>query len=78
MKCWECKREITKAARVSYIDEYREQVRYRDVCEDCYKLLTLDPCHNAIVSKITQGQLKGRRKMMQAREAAKEVTKCIC
>ena len=58
MKCWECKRQTNIASRVCYTDGREE--KSRDICPDCLKLLTLNPCHYAEVKGITQRQMKGK------------------
>ncbi len=58
MKCWECKRQVTKATRVPYTDGIQE--KSRDVCHDCLKLLNFNMCHFVEVERITQRQIKRR------------------
>ncbi len=65
MKCWECKKEISSAVRVCYL-EYHEEVgkskeRFRDVCKECYPYLKFNPCHFVGVKKITGKQINKRR-----------------
>ena len=55
MRCWECKKKISKAKRVTYYDKHTE--KSRDVCDDCYKQLKFNPCHFVEVEKITRRQL---------------------
>ena len=74
MKCWECKKEITRAVRVCYTDSYDS--KFRDVCEDCYTKIKFNPCHIVEVDRITQTQLKIKRckkecKKMEAEKAIK-------
>ncbi len=58
MKCWECKRKVTKATRIPYTDGIQE--KHRDVCDDCLKLLNFNMCHFVEVERITQRQIKRR------------------
>lgn len=56
MKCWECKKTITRATRVPYLTKSKtgETVdsKFRDVCAECYAKLTFNPCHFVEVEKI--------------------------
>jgi uncharacterized CHY-type Zn-finger protein len=58
MKCWECKKEISKANLLHYYDGYQE--KSRDVCDECEKELVFNPCHYVEVNRITQRQLKNK------------------
>ena len=60
MKCWECKKGITSAIRVCYL-EYHEEAglskeKFRDVCKECYPKLKFNSCHFVEVEKITGRQ----------------------
>ena len=59
MKCWECKKDIREAIQVSYLDEHKEKTR--DVCLECQKQLSYDPCHFVRVKSIRARQLRGLR-----------------
>jgi len=63
MKCWECKKKISSAIRVCYL-EYHEEAgeskeKFRDVCKECYPKLKFNSCHFVEVKKITGKQIKG-------------------
>jgi len=63
MKCWECKKKISSAIRVCYL-EYHEEVgeskeKFRDVCKECHPKLKFNTCHFVEVKKITGKQIKG-------------------
>jgi len=62
MKCWECKKKISSAVRVCYL-EYHEEAggskeKFRDVCKECYPKLKFNTCHFVEVKKITGRQIK--------------------
>lgn len=56
MKCWECKKPISRAIRVCYLSPERE--KFRDVCIPCHRLLPFNPCHFVEVERITLRKLK--------------------
>ena len=58
MKCWECKRKVSKATRIPYTDGVDE--KYRDVCDDCLQLVNFNMCHFVEVERITQRQIERR------------------
>ena len=57
MKCWECKKPITRATRVPYLAKTKTSEttdsKFRDVCADCYPELDFNPCHFVEVEKIS-------------------------
>jgi predicted amidophosphoribosyltransferase len=55
MKCWECKKQVTKARRICYVDD-SDNERFRNVCDDCYPKLKC--AYGVHVHKITQTSLK--------------------
>ena len=57
MKCWECKKSVTSAVRVCYIDDAGNE-RFRDICDECETKLKRDVCNFVQVQKITQTSLK--------------------
>lgn len=64
MKCWECKKQISRSTRVAYVaycqgEAYESQ--FRDVCEDCYELLPFNNLHHVPVKKIRQRAIKPER-----------------
>lgn len=65
MKCWECKKEISSAVGVCYLEYHEEAGRskekFRDVCKLCYPYLKFNPCHFVEVKKITGKQINIRR-----------------
>ena len=64
MKCWECKKKISSAIRVCYIECHKEaglsKEKFRDVCKECYPKLKFNSCHFVEVEKITGKQIKGK------------------
>jgi len=63
MKCWECKKKISSAISVCYL-EYHEEAglskeKYRDICKECYPKLKFNSCNFVEVKKITGKQIKG-------------------
>lgn len=59
MKCWECKKTVTRATRIPYTDGIED--KSRDVCDDCLILLNFNKCHFVEVEKITQTQTRRKR-----------------
>ena len=61
MKCWECKKKISSAIRVCYLEHHEEaglsKEKFRDVCEECYPKLKFNSCHFVEVKKITGKQI---------------------
>ncbi len=53
MKCWECKKQVSKATRTHYYSPIQDKEATRDVCPECYAKLKFNPCHYVEVGKIT-------------------------
>ena len=52
MKCWECKKEVSKARIVHYYSPEQDKEASRDICYDCLPKLAFNPCHYVEVKSI--------------------------
>lgn len=57
MKCWECRKDVTKVHIVHYYSPGQQKEASRDICPECYSKLKFNGCHYVEVEKINQRSL---------------------
>jgi hypothetical protein len=66
LKCWECKKDVSKARIVHYYSPIEGKTASRDICFDCLPKLQFNPCNHVEVKSIRSRVLKGVNRIVES------------